>query len=102
MDLSPDELLNIFRQKLARQVPFVFVPPQMSAQKLSEEKPFLYQAIKFAASFHDSVHQLDLSQQFIRDVMERLIIRGDRTLDMLQGLLVHTSWSVLPTHCILG
>jgi hypothetical protein len=93
---TPDELLNIFRQNLAWQVPFVLIPPGMNAQRLSEDRPFLYQAIVFAASYHDSLHQLELGQQFIKDVTEHLVILGEKSLDLLQGLLVHTSWFVVP------
>ncbi|PMD47828.1 hypothetical protein L207DRAFT_416925 [Hyaloscypha variabilis F] len=89
---SPDELLNFFRQNLARQVPFVYVPAHLDARSLSEQKPFLYQAIIFAASYHDSVHQLALGQEFTKDVTEHLVMRGEKSLDILQGLLVYISW----------
>jgi len=91
---SPDELLNFFRQNLARQVPFVYVPAHLDARSLSEQKPFLYQAIIFAASYHDSVHQLALGQEFTKDVTEHLVMRGEKSLDILQGLLVYISWLV--------
>lgn len=92
---SPDELLDIFRQKLSQQASFVIVPAQMNAQALSEQKPFLYKAIIFAASYHDSVHQLALGQQFIRDITEQVVILGLHNIDLLQGLLVYVSWFVL-------
>ena len=91
---SPNELLNVFRKNLARQVPFVYVPAHFNAQSLSEQKPFLYQAIIFAASYHDSVHQLALGQEFTKDVTEHLVMRGEKSLDILQGLLVYISWLV--------
>jgi hypothetical protein len=71
----------------------------MNAQRLSEDRPFLYEAIIFAASYHDSVHHLELGQQFIKDVTEHLVILGEKSLDLLQGLLVYTSWFVPPAQC---
>jgi len=64
----------------------------LNAQRLSEQSPFLYQAIIFAASYHDSVHQLALGEEFTKDVTEHLVIRGEKSLDILQGLLVYISW----------
>lgn len=89
---SPDELLNIFRTELARQVPFVSIPPHMNARELSEQKPFIYQAITFAASYHDSIHQMSLGQAFVKNLNEHIILMGKKTLDLLQGLLIYITW----------
>ncbi|TVY38952.1 Transcriptional regulator [Lachnellula occidentalis] len=89
---DPNELLEVFRQKLARQVPFIFVPGQMSALTLYRERPFLYQAIVTVASYHDSVHQIDLGHQFLKHLTETLVLQGHKNLDMLQGLLVYITW----------
>ncbi|TVY39367.1 Transcriptional regulator [Lachnellula subtilissima] len=89
---NADELLDVFRQKLARQVPFIFVPGQMSALTLYRERPFLYQAIITVASYHDSVHQIDLGHQFLKHLTEHLVLQGHKNLDMLQGLLVYITW----------
>lgn len=94
-EMLPDELLDIFRENLARSTPFVLIPSEMNAQTLSTEKPFLYRAILTVASYHDSVHQIALGQQFIKDVTEYLILQGQKSLDLLQGLLVYISWSVV-------
>ena len=92
---NADDLLDVFRQKLARQVPFIFVPRQMSALTLNRERPFLYQAIVTVASYHDSVHQIDLGHQFLKHLTEHLVLQGHKNLDMLQGLLVYITWSVI-------
>ncbi|TVY89145.1 Transcriptional regulator [Lachnellula willkommii] len=89
---DPDELLDVFRRKLARQVPFISVPEQMSALNLYRERPFLYQAIVTVSSYHDSVHQIDLGHQFLKHITEHLVVQGFKNLDMLQGLLVYTTW----------
>lgn len=90
-----DDLLNVFRRKLARQVPFISVPAQMSALTLYRERPFLYQAIIAVASYHDSVHQIELGHQFLKHLTEHLVLQGFKSLDMLQGLLVYITWSVI-------
>ncbi|KAE8443874.1 hypothetical protein EG329_001283 [Mollisiaceae sp. DMI_Dod_QoI] len=88
---DPDELLNDFRQNLARVVPFVLIPAHVTAATLSRENPFLYQAVIFGASYYDSAHQVALGQEFVKHLTEQIYL-GKRTLDMLQGLLVYLSW----------
>lgn len=89
---SPDDLLDIFRRDMAHQTPFLSVPSQMSAQALSGERPFLYRAIITVASYHDSVHQLQIGRELVRYMMEHLIVLGEKSLDVLQGLLVYINW----------
>jgi hypothetical protein len=93
--MNPDALLNIFKNSLARLVPFISIPSAMSAENLSRERPFLYRAIIAVASFHNSVHQVGLYQELIRHLMERLLILGEKNIDLLQGLLVFTSLFVV-------
>jgi hypothetical protein len=92
LNKSPDELLDIFRRDMAHQAPFISVPVQMSAPALSRERPFLYRAIMTVASYHDSVHQLQMGQELVRYIMEHLIVLGEKSLDLLQGLLVYINW----------
>ncbi|KAI7973479.1 hypothetical protein EIK77_004085 [Talaromyces pinophilus] len=92
LNKSPDELLDIFRRDMAHQVPFISVPVQMSAPALSRERPFLYRAIMTVASYHDSVHQLQMGQELVRYIMEHLVVLGEKSLDLLQGLLVYINW----------
>ncbi|EED15316.1 conserved hypothetical protein [Talaromyces stipitatus ATCC 10500] len=89
---SPDDLLDNFRRDMAHQAPFISVPLQMSAQALSRERPFLYRAIMTVASYHDSVHQLQMGQELVKYMMEHLIVLSEKSLDLLQGLLVYINW----------
>jgi len=88
---EPDELLNTFRNNLARQAPFVVIPATMTAQDL-REKPFLYSTIIMAASYNDVSHQLFLGNQILKYLAEHLLVRGEESLDLLQGLLVYITW----------
>jgi hypothetical protein len=97
---DPNELLDIFRRDLARQVPFISLPAHITAQILSEERPFLYRAIITVASYHDSVHQIALGQELVKYLMEHLLLLGEKNLDLLQGLLVYVSWLV--THSAIS
>jgi len=92
LNKSPDELLDIFRRDMAHQAPFISAPVHMSAPALSRERPFLYRAIMTVASYHDSVHQLQIGQELVRYIMEHLIVLGEKSLDLLHGLLVYINW----------
>jgi hypothetical protein len=94
---SDDELLNNFRDNLARQVPFVSIPVNMNALELSRERPCLYRAIVTVASYHDSVHQIDLGHQFVEYVTANVVLQGKKTMDLLQGLLIYITWFESPT-----
>uniref|UniRef100_A0A093VAG9 Transcription factor domain-containing protein n=1 Tax=Talaromyces marneffei PM1 TaxID=1077442 RepID=A0A093VAG9_TALMA len=89
---SPDDLLDIFRRDMAHQAPFISVPVQMSAQALARERPVLYRAIMTVTSYHDSVYQLHMGQELVKYMMERLILLGEKSLDLLQGLLIYINW----------
>jgi len=89
--MEPDELLNDFRQNLARLVPYILVPAHVTAATLSLSNPFLYRAVIASASYHDSVRQVALGQEFVKYLTEQLFL-GKRNLDMLQGLLLYISW----------
>ena len=76
--------------------PFVVVPPSMSVQGLRQEKPLLFLAISMATSFHDSLRQQSLGREVVESLSKRLLLQGEKSLDLLQGLLVFIAWSVWP------
>lgn len=97
---NPEALLDIFLQNLARLTPFISIPPDTDAQTLSTQRPFLYQAIVAVSSYHDSVHHTELGQQLLKDITESLVIQGQKSLDLLQGLLIYIAWLVAFFHVI--
>jgi hypothetical protein len=95
---DPDSMLSVFQKRLATQVPFVVIPQNMKAERLRREKPFLYMSVMMAASFENTAIQLRLGKNALEQLTERLILRGEKSLDLLQGLLVYLSWFVLLLH----
>lgn len=94
---SSEELLDMFRADFARQVPFITIPPHINSTSLAQERPYLYQAIITVTSstfYHDSVYQIELGQQFLKDLTHEVVVMGKRNLDILQGLLVYITWCV--------
>ena len=59
------------------------------------EKPFMATAIAVAAMYGDLPRQLDLAEGFIKDVGNAMLVDGQKSLDLLQGILIIIAWYAL-------
>ncbi|KAF2126682.1 hypothetical protein P153DRAFT_253346, partial [Dothidotthia symphoricarpi CBS 119687] len=73
-------------------MPFVILPVDINASSLASIKPFLLQVITTVAFFHDTAKQQIMATDVMRQVSERMLIQGEKSMDLLQGLLVFLSW----------
>lgn len=89
---TPEELLQIFRIHLARQVPFIVIPEDITALELEEKNPYLYRSMMVAASYEDASHQIALGLGIMKSFADAFLMRGEKSLDLMQGLLVFISW----------
>jgi hypothetical protein len=71
--------------------PFVALPKDRSCQELVQHRPILMFAVFVAASHDSTLLQQTLSREFRKVVMVR-IMNGEKSLDLLQGLLVFIAW----------
>jgi hypothetical protein len=76
--------------------PFVPTPSRMTAEELRRERPFLYLNISMIVS-PNSARQRELSNAVKEYLADRIIMNGHRSLDLLQGLLVHLAWFISVT-----
>lgn len=51
-------------------------------------------AVMVAASYEDTNTQLCLGRKALEHMAERIILRGEKSMDLLQGLLIFITWSV--------
>lgn len=86
-------LLDRYRRLMAHANPFVVIP-DVSAQNLNEKKPFLLHAIVTVTYFHDLPRQTTMVKQIMRDISERILINGEKSIDILQGIIVLVCWYV--------
>ena len=105
--VEPDEqeaeiLLLEFRSSMTSQFPFVVIRPEETSQSLRSEKPLLWKAIMFAAAHGDSDRQLSLGSNLIEDITTRLLFRAEKSLQLLQALLVFIAWYALADLRIVG
>ncbi|BCS25703.1 uncharacterized protein APUU_50414S [Aspergillus puulaauensis] len=90
---TAERYLDIFKTRMTPHFPFIVISPDLSLQELRQEKPFLCFSILAAASFENMPLQRALGHEFKKVVASRIIIGGEITFELLQGLLVFLAWS---------
>ncbi|KAJ0421602.1 hypothetical protein BJY00DRAFT_107203 [Aspergillus carlsbadensis] len=90
---TAERYLKLFKTKLIPHFPFVVVPQDISIKQLRQKKPFLCLAILASASYENMPLQRALGAQFKKAVASRLIIGGEISFELLQGLMVFLAWS---------
>jgi len=91
-----DDLLAIFHDTLAPKIPFVVIPRTMSAYDIRTQKPMVYSTIMMATSYRDISTQSTLGKEILNLLAERLILKGEKSMDLLQGLLIYIFWFAYP------
>jgi hypothetical protein len=87
-------LLNVYQEQFAPHFPFISIPDCVSAEDLHRQKPWLYKTILMVAAQEERTRQQELGKQIVSDITCAMLLRGEKTLDMLQSLIVCNLWSV--------
>ncbi|KAJ5570610.1 uncharacterized protein N7459_010040 [Penicillium hispanicum] len=90
-DLEGKLFLELFKTKMVPLFPFIVIPPNTTAEQLRREKPFLYLNISIVAC-QQALRQREISKRVKKYVAEQIVLKGNHSLDLLQGLLVHLAW----------
>jgi hypothetical protein len=88
-------LLLEFRTQMAPQFPFVVISPDSTSESLRRERPMLWRSIVVAASYHNPRRQIALGWKLMEEFSTRILLKAEKSLDLLQALLVHVAWSGL-------
>jgi 1,2-phenylacetyl-CoA epoxidase catalytic subunit len=89
-----EHLLDGFRS-LVRYFPFVIIPADWTVTYMAENRPFLLLSAVACASSRFGNLQQALAEELKETLSHRVVIAGEKDLDLLQGLLVHLAWFVL-------
>ena len=87
-----EELLTIFRRDFCPEFPFVLLSPDETSKSLSHDKPFLFLSIVAVTSYANPQLQRRLGREIMNQIASRMIIKNEKGLDLLQGLLVYLAW----------
>lgn len=83
-------------QKMSHQhFPCVVVPERLGVLELQQERPMLLQAMLVVSSWQNKPRQIALEKFYVKELGLRFF-NGERSLDILQGLLVYLAWYVIP------
>ena len=72
--------------------PYVIVPRAASVEHMIQTRPMLLLATLTASSGGDEIVQASCDVNFRTFLAKKVIVQGDRSLDLLQGLLVYLAW----------
>jgi len=87
-------LLRTFKEQFQPRFPFIAIPDDMSADLLRSQNPWIYRAVVMIAFQDDRFRQIEISKQFLIEISASMLVRGEKSLDMLQGLILYNAWSV--------
>lgn len=86
-------ILAEFKLKFMSKFPFVvFDNPEVTAFELSQDKPFLFRSILLVAAPAPESCRSRMKKEVLAYLGQHLLVKEERTLDLLQGLLVCVAW----------
>ncbi|KAH8655793.1 hypothetical protein BX600DRAFT_440281 [Xylariales sp. PMI_506] len=83
--------LEYFRNHMLPFFPFTYLSPEITAQQLCHESPFLYRAITAVASAKVEL-RLERGHQLKRVLAEATLVENQSSMDLLLGLLTYVAW----------
>jgi hypothetical protein len=93
-------LLESFKAK-TNYFPFVIIPENVSVLSMLRDRPFLVLSTLAAASSTDRPLQKLLEHELKVSLCKRVFFDNEKSLDLLQGLLVYLAWSVSDVKSLL-
>lgn len=79
--------------------PFVVIAPGTRVSHLKAERPFLFAAIRMAATITDMRSRRAQMYRLVQCVVEEIAISSVKSMDLLQALLVMLAW--FHHHCMM-
>ncbi|TXB99599.1 hypothetical protein FocTR4_00014612 [Fusarium oxysporum f. sp. cubense] len=92
-----DLLVADYRDTFAAKFPYVIIPEGVTSLALRQTSPMLLLAILATTSWKLRGQQDHLNQAFLKALGTKLILEGDRDMDLLRGLMVYLNWIHLHT-----
>ncbi|KAG6150785.1 hypothetical protein E4U37_005706 [Claviceps purpurea] len=91
-------LFQRYKQHMLPHLPAVVFPPNMSVMELRRSKPYLFLAVMAAASSETLAVQQMLQKELLELFAEKIIIVGEKNLELVQALQVAVIWYWPPDH----
>lgn len=88
-----DLLVADYRETFAPRFPYVIITEGVTSLTLQETSPMLLLSILITTSWKLRGQQDHLNQVFLKALGTKLVLEGDRDMDLLRGLMVYLNWS---------
>lgn len=99
-DQEAEECLETFRTQHLQFLPFVYISSAVTLRTFQHDRPFLWLCIKAICA--KTLDAQDAHARCIREILaQRLVIEGERSIDLLLGLVACLSWYAALRPCIL-
>ncbi|KEY67657.1 hypothetical protein S7711_09077 [Stachybotrys chartarum IBT 7711] len=83
--------LDIFRECHLPCFPFIVFSPGTSPDQIRQERPVLWLGIRYATSIL-AAERKQLDQKLRAVFAQKIVVEGERSMDLLQGLIVFLAW----------
>ncbi|TQV93923.1 hypothetical protein V2A60_003920 [Cordyceps javanica] len=90
-----ERILAIYRDTCLYNFPFVWIPGYMTAQELCESKPCLFRAVMLSSAPLPVAKLKKMKRNVIAYISQHMLVEEERSLDVLQGLLIVIAWADL-------
>ncbi|KAF4998285.1 hypothetical protein FGRMN_3334 [Fusarium graminum] len=87
------EGINVYRRDYVPNFPFVPVPEHITSHELYSESSLLFWTILAVVSPLEEKVQLGFKLWFRRYLAEHVIVQQEKTLDILQSILIYLGWN---------
>ena len=91
-------LFDRFKNRMSRYLPFVVLTAEHTPAVMFRDKPFLYTCCVMTAAHRDPPLQSRIARDILRYVSEHMLLLGEKSLDLLQGLVVLVAWYHVYSH----
>ncbi|RHZ50363.1 hypothetical protein CDV55_100915 [Aspergillus turcosus] len=85
-------ILTKYRAEMSYHCPFVAIPLEMTLPELLQKSPLLSSAILMVTCLDDANQKKRMTDQFLEHVSRSIVKKQQKSLDILQALLVCLSW----------
>lgn len=91
-------LFNTYKEHMVRHLPAVVFPPSVTVMELRKTKPTLFLAIMAAATSENHSLQRVLQKELMQLFAEKVIVTGEKNLELVQAIHVAVIWYWPPEH----
>ena len=91
-DAEAEGMLEEYKKYKARLVPFVVIPPGMSAAELRVQRPFLWKGIMVVERWLDGTGQVTAGKELLMEISRATFVEPVKSLDVLHALQLAIAW----------